>query len=276
MDADDLVVAYKKCQTLTEKYYAVSMEQAYIEPEVAAKSGNVASFQYLMGTIQARHWYGGQALGNLDFEAETETGESLRILKEGDVVLDCGAHTGFYTTYFAKAVGPAGFVFAFDPYPQNVDLIEYNAILNGLSNVMAVQKAVGSRTRALFLSQDCQNATQYSEEHLVRTFETTIDSYLRFAPTFLKIDIEGFEVEALRGAQAVLKTRPRFHLEVHGPLLHLFGHTVEDVVALLPPIDDYDYYLKTVVPDGPTSTIRKISELRLDGGMFSTLLGFPK
>ena len=276
MDADELDIAYKKCQKMTEEYYAVSAAQAYIEPQIATKSGEDISFRYLMGTEQARDWYSGHTLEQLDFEAKSESGETLKIVREGDVVLDCGAHTGFYATYFAKTVGPAGFVFAFDPYPQNVDLIEYNALLNGLTNVMAVQKAIGSQPRALFLSQDCQNATQGSEQRLIRTFETTIDSYLRFSPTFLKIDIEGYEVEALRGAQAVMKTRPRFHLEVHGPLLHLFGHNVEDVVAQLPSVEDYDYYLKTVSPDGPVSKIRKISSLQLDDGLFSTLLGVPK
>lgn len=276
MDADEIVVAYRKCQRMTEDYYAVAAAQAYIEPEIAAKSGEDISFRYLMGTAQARDWYSGHALDQLDFEVKGEAGETVKALREGDVVLDCGAHTGFYTTYFAKTVGPSGFVFAFDPYPQNTDLIEYNALLNGLTNVMAIQKAIGSKPGALFLSQDSQSATQVSEQRLVRTFETTIDSYLRFSPTFLKIDIEGYEVEALRGAQAVMKTKPRFHLEIHGPLLHIFGHTVKDVVALLPSVEDYDYYLKTVSLDGRTSKFRKISSLQIEDELFSTLLGLPK
>jgi FkbM family methyltransferase len=277
MNVEDLVSGYKQCQDLTRGFYNLSGPQNYIEPIVLDKNSKWGPFKYIAGTEQSRNWYGYQDPNELDIEVTTEEGEHLQMVRPGDVVFDCGSHTGFMTVCFALAAGPSGHVIAFDPYPQNVDLVEANAILNGLNNVTTVQKAIGSQHRFLALSQDHQSAIK-SISNLIKTFETSIDSYKKFKPDFIKLDVEGFEVEALKGAQEVLKQRPRFNIEIHGPMLHHFNHNVKNVIDLLPSEAEYDLYIKEHATGvGPLGGFRRINSLDVvKDEHFTTVLGIPK
>ena len=56
-------------------------------------------------------------------------------IKKGDVVIDIGAHIGYYTVLFAKLVGPKGRVFAFEASPTNFEILKKNVNVNGYQNV---------------------------------------------------------------------------------------------------------------------------------------------
>src|SRR2546422_5286600 len=66
-------------------------------------------------------------------------------VKTGDVVLDIGAHIGYYTLMFAELVGPHGKVFAFEPVPSNFALLQKNVQFNGYHSVALIQKAVSDK-----------------------------------------------------------------------------------------------------------------------------------
>ncbi|MGH7424839.1 MAG: FkbM family methyltransferase, partial [Candidatus Methylomirabilales bacterium] len=68
------------------------------------------------------------------------------VVKEGDVVVDAGAHIGYYTLIFAKLVGPEGRVFAFEPDPGNFSLLKKNVEANGYQNVVVENRALGDET----------------------------------------------------------------------------------------------------------------------------------
>ena len=67
-------------------------------------------------------------------------------LEKGEVVLDIGAHIGYYTLIAAKIVGNEGKVFAFEPAPDNYALLEKNVNANGYKNVILEQKAASIST----------------------------------------------------------------------------------------------------------------------------------
>ncbi|MBN7809070.1 FkbM family methyltransferase [Agrobacterium rosae] len=275
MEIDQVITDYKACQEITRHVYNLSGVQQYIDPVLMDKIGEIGSIKYLAGTVQSRDWYGYQSIDDADIVITTDDGKEIEVVRKDDVVLDCGAHTGFISMCFALKVGPEGHVISFDPFPQNADLVEHNAILNGFTNVTVVRKALGSKNRFLTLSQDAQNASGRGD-NLIPTYETTIDAYRHFNPSFLKIDIEGFEVEALKGASEVLKSRPRFNLEIHGPLLHIFGHAVKDVTSLLPSPLDYIYYAKAVrLGSDDLPVYRRVHALDFEEDCFTTLIGIP-
>ena len=66
------------------------------------------------------------------------------MIKEGDIVIDIGAHIGYYTLLFSKLVGKTGKVFAFEAHPDNFTLLKQNVETNGYTNVVVENKAVSN------------------------------------------------------------------------------------------------------------------------------------
>ncbi|MCG2725697.1 MAG: FkbM family methyltransferase [Elusimicrobia bacterium] len=74
-----------------------------------------------------------------------------KVIKKGDIVLDLGAHIGYYTLIFAKLVGNEGKVIAFEPSPNNFALLKKNIGINGYKNVILKQKAVSNKNENIKL-----------------------------------------------------------------------------------------------------------------------------
>lgn len=167
-----------------------------------------------------------------------------QLVNDGHVVYDIGANAGFYTVIAARLVGASGAVFAFEPLPANLALIEHNARINGFANVTVLPFAIGrTQARASFTLGFDSTRGGLSEVHAepgtngtieveVRSLDELISAGLLPAPDVVKMDIEGAEVDALRGALTTLgERRPSLLIEIHGtaaelePLLTEQGYT---------------------------------------------------
>jgi FkbM family methyltransferase len=137
------------------------------------------------------------------------------LVKEGMNVVDIGANIGYYTLLAARRVGPQGRVYAFEPEPGNFKLLTENIRLNGYENVVAVQKAVSNRagTASLFLSlrgsgaHSLLSSRDYGKETIaIKT--VTLDKFFAKerspAIQVIKMDIEGWELEALDGMRRLI------------------------------------------------------------------------
>lgn len=145
--------------------------------------------------------------------------------KEGDVVIDIGANVGTFTVKAAKLVGDAGLVVAIEPEPVNLAFLERNIEGNNLNNVRVIRKAVLDKiTKArLYLSKSsaCHSfsysylsklsalhSLSCSSENYIEVEADCLDnivSQLGLSHVdFVKIDIEGAELEALKGAEKTL------------------------------------------------------------------------
>ncbi|HEX8714156.1 MAG TPA: FkbM family methyltransferase [Solirubrobacteraceae bacterium] len=149
----------------------------------------------------------------------------------GGVVWDVGANVGFYSLIAARLVGD-GRVFAFEPLPANQEAIRRNVALNGFQNVelvgVALSDAEGEAELELhgdptWAKLDTSADTAFKRDSAVagsvRVPVTTLDAQLArlSAPGLVKIDIEGAEVAALRGAERLLtEVRPTIICELHG------------------------------------------------------------
>lgn len=140
-------------------------------------------------------------------------------IREGEVVLDIGAHIGYFTLIFSRLVGPNGRVYAFEPDPGNFAILKKNIEMNGCRNVVLEQKAVSDRAGQGVLMcwslQGLESAgTKKSKEsEVVDTI--VLDEYLRNENrriSFIKIDIEGHEFSALRGAWRILSESDRLRI----------------------------------------------------------------
>jgi FkbM family methyltransferase len=146
-----------------------------------------------------------------------ETGLLQQQIGPGDVVVDVGAHIGYYTLLFARRVGPQGRVFAFEPDPANFDLLQRNVERNGYTNVTLVRRAVAAQSGKLrlYLCEDNKGDHRTYDSHDGRLSleidAVSLDDYFagsRDPISLIKMDIQGAEEGALRGMVQVLGDNP--------------------------------------------------------------------
>jgi len=141
----------------------------------------------------------------------------------GEVIWDVGANAGATTYHFSKAVGDSGRVIAWEPDPFNFSYLLKNISLHSLSNVTAVNKALSGTTGTALFDMDGSTGAGISE-HLVysqkanRSAVETLsfqDACAQYGvPDFAKLDIEGGEVDVIRGALPFLKANRNIDLSI--------------------------------------------------------------
>lgn len=145
---------------------------------------------------------------------ESELALIRSIVRPGDVAVDAGANIGLFTTSLARAVGEAGGVHAFEPNPETFQQLERNVRLNGLSNVHLNRLALSDSSGSAMLRSPVANEPGLASlsgegDPVAEVTVTTLDEYSTAADietiAFLKLDVEGAELDALRGAQGLVE-----------------------------------------------------------------------
>jgi len=135
-------------------------------------------------------------------------------VKEGMTVIDAGANIGYFTLLFAKLVGPTGKVYAFEPDPDNFSILKGNVELNGLGNVVLVNRALSDSVGVadLFLSETNKGAHSLFDfnkgKRTIKIETTTIDEYFKdldHQVDFVKMDAEGAEGKIMSGMRNFLR-----------------------------------------------------------------------
>lgn len=162
-------------------------------------------------------------------EFEAQTFRYLRAtVKEGDAILEVGANVGVFTVILARWVGSTGHVYAFEPTPKARTELRHHLRMNKVEErVTVISDAVSdSPGRSPFYVVGTSGENTLSQKHsripsadCIDVQVTTIDRFCRergIAPSLIKIDIEGYEFHALRGAQEVIRRHsPRILVELH-------------------------------------------------------------
>jgi FkbM family methyltransferase len=200
---------------------------------------------------------------------EPEETEFLkRIIQPDWVVIDVGAHIGYYTLLVARFIDrKLGHVYAFEPNPATFEVLRHHIKINNLAHVTVLNVALGASTGQieLFLgpSRNTGMASMFSRESGQEKVCTPITTLDRFVNTnnlksidLIKMDVEGAEVEVLEGARNVLGSYvPRLVLEVNAITLARSGHRPRDLVLLL---RDYGYTLFRIDRPGAEITLNEI------------------
>lgn len=146
---------------------------------------------------------------------------SKKEIKKGNVVLDIGAHIGYYTIIFSELVGPEGKVYAFEPHPKNFQLLKKTVETNNLTNVEIFQNIVSDKNQSVdfYLSKldSIGNRMFVSDDAdtKIKIDSITIDEFLKNRNgkiDFIKMDIQGAEVLAIDGMKNTLRNNP--HLKI--------------------------------------------------------------
>lgn len=136
-------------------------------------------------------------------------------VKEGDVVIDAGANLGAVTVFLAQQVGISGKVLTVEMMPATATQLRRNIVLNNLHNVTVVEKALAEKP-GMTVTADVEagmhgqasiaRAADGRERHSLNVLTTTIDEIAAGLGeiALIKLDLEGAEPNALRGANATL------------------------------------------------------------------------
>lgn len=154
------------------------------------------------------------------------------IIEKDQVVLDIGANIGYYALMESRIVGPKGIVYAVEASPFNHAILEENVGINKFKNITTYNLALGDQTgkAKMFISprsnwsKIVENAS--SPDSIQDTIEVdmlTTDEFLKDkkTPSFIRMDVEGYEVNILRGMEKTLRNSPLcLFIEFHSHLIN--------------------------------------------------------
>ena len=173
-----------------------------------------------------------------------------RLIAPGMTVYDIGANIGIYTQFLAKLVGASGRVVAFEPEQRNVERLR--AAIRQYDQVEVLHAAVSdsSGTLKLYVADDLNvdHRSYACEEHrpFVEVNAVALDDIVsdRGTPDVIKMDIQGAELAALRGARRLLsQTSPALLLEYWPYGLRSAG---EDPQLLVEELESHGYSVRTI------------------------------
>ncbi len=178
-----------------------------------------------------------------------------RTVKPGNVVLDIGGNIGFYTKILSNLVGPNGLVYTFEPDAINFQRLKQNTIT--LKNVQLINKAVSYHNAGVILyKSNTLNVDHRTYAHDDTDFHEDIESisidelFKNQSIDFIKMDIQGYEMQALRGMINTLrKNMPVFIMEYWPHGLKSAGESPIEMVAFL---ESLGYEIKEIIGGIPT------------------------
>jgi FkbM family methyltransferase len=184
------------------------------------------------------------------------------LLRPGDVFVDCGANVGMYTLTAAKLVGPTGRVIAFEPAPPTRNALVRNVAANDLHQVTVLPYALGDRSGSMpfTVMGDGGGLSSFAPENAaegdivtvpVARLDDCVPPDVNGRVRLVKMDVEGAETAALRGAEGLFqRERPLLLLEVEDAHLRRQGSSADELNGLL---SGWGYVGKTT--SGPSPNV---------------------
>lgn len=183
-----------------------------------------------------------------------------RELEPDMTVLDLGANIGYTILLEAKCLDERGLIFAVEPDPRNFRLLEKNVNINGLGKIVQLyQLAMAERSGSgvLHIAPASNLNTMVGQPHLNESFcelqvpVMSLDDFMidKKPFNFLRMDIEGYEVEVLRGAMKTLSSAPgpvKIFFEAHPQ----FYSTERNITTVLEDLFNVGYRPKYLVSAG--------------------------
>lgn len=181
------------------------------------------------GPLKGKKWIvtsGGKFLkGEQEpYKTEAITGN----FRKGEIFFDIGAHIGYFSAIAAMLNDGEGKVYAFEPRPMNADFFRRHMKKNGFANVELFEAAVGESEEDVMFDSTKGSATGHvTESGDLKVKQVSINRLVKEGrlplPTFVKIDVEGGEIEVLKDLQnVILSARPKMVVATHNSECHEF------------------------------------------------------
>jgi FkbM family methyltransferase len=197
---------------------------------------------------------------------------SIQYLKEfigiSDIAIDIGANKGLYALLEAK-LATEGNVYAIEPIPRNLDFLKANIEHNNLKNVEVFPLAISDSTgKGQMYTYDEHNFASFnlnedarvtgSVDVSVMTLDGFIKAYVEGPPSFIRFDVEGHEVEIIKGATDLLsgKSPLKIFMEVHGVYVDQ-----EELLSLLNVLEQNAFNVTAVFREPPLFNLHSLKIL---------------
>lgn len=188
----------------------------------------------LAGALRGSWWLPQSGGKLLRIFAGTYEPEQTRLFREyvkpGATLLDVGAHVGYYTLLAAALVGRSGRVVAFEPNPRNYAFLRRHVAVNGCHHVEVEDAAVSDENGVAAFEFGTGTGTgrltgrSVTADGAVEVRTVRLDDFCAarsVAPDAIKIDVEGAELNVLRGAERTIAAHsPVIFLSTHGAAIH--------------------------------------------------------
>ena len=159
----------------------------------------------------------------------------LSALKPNFVAVDVGANIGYYMLLINKGIGAGGRIIAVEPSPENLPELHRTIELNSREHkVTTIHAAVGDAPGQVYLKRGINSGVSEAADAGYQVRIDTLDNLIEGPVDFLKMDIEGYEGRAIKGAARILSTfRPVLFLEIHPATMKTLGDSVEQLITSL-------------------------------------------
>jgi FkbM family methyltransferase len=150
------------------------------------------------------------ATGNLYYGLDEfyDMGFLLHLLRQDDVFVDVGANIGSYTILASAEIGAK--TISIEPVPSTFDFLKNNIILNNIGNLVEIHNVGLAGSNGLIKFTGTQDTVNHvainNDKDLIEVKVDTLDGIIKTVnPCLIKIDVEGYEYEVLKGASKTLK-----------------------------------------------------------------------
>lgn len=176
-----------------------------------------------------------------EIEYEANVQQNIKqYIKAGDTVFDIGGNIGQYAMLFSELAGDSGNVYSFEPDFKNFSFLQFNSNINKCLNLHCYNFGVGELDTELEFFRDTETGGRtgsfiesfvgshykgHKDVVRLKRFDTLIKEFGK--PSFVKIDVEGFEVNVLKGLSSILSDS-KFLVEVRKETKHDVYHYFSD------------------------------------------------
>ncbi|MBL4653189.1 MAG: FkbM family methyltransferase [Flavobacteriales bacterium] len=216
----------------TEKYLgyhkgAIELKDDNNQLKTKFRNLNLSFFDLTRSNFDIKTYNTVVGIATIFFHEQYANYENNIFVEDGDVVIDAGGCWGDTALYFYSK-NPSGKVYSFEFIPSNIELFEKNLELNPSHNVQIIKQPLWSENNLDFYFKDDGPASQVAtipENGLDESVKSiTIDMLIQQEKLdsldFIKMDIEGAELEALKGAKnSIIKYKPKLAISLyHNPV----------------------------------------------------------
>jgi len=190
-----------------------------------------------------------------------------RLLKEGDVFLDIGANVGYFTMLASSLVKSSGKVIAFEPNPQNLQLIYSSMFESNTANVDIYPYAVSDKKAILKFTTVGSNGGVVTESAKVQQYYFLVPAVVTDEVlgneekiNLIKIDIEAHEPYAIRGMEKLIKRlKPKIITEFHPWAMKI--NNLEPPEAYLKQLFDLGYQISIIETSGKLLKVARAEDI---------------